>query len=296
MVATDVPAKGKLRFKKIWEDGHKGHGQATFMLSAKQDIIDPADGKILYKKGEVIGKYTLGDDDEIVVDNLPMGTGTSAFTWKEVETLENYALNPSELAVDFQQKDQKQTVYEKALQMKNATIKIRTTALNKRSNGKEANAAKKVEVEDVVSYQGLKEKETYRMHAVLVDKKSGQAIKQADGSVVEASKTFQASKSEGLVRIPLSFDASRLGGSNVVVFETLYGNKEHKDCVIAQHQDLNDTNQTISILPSKIHTQAQSEQGHSYQQIRQGKVKILDKVHYQGLVANQTYKLSLIHI
>ncbi len=30
--------------------------------------------------------------------------------------------------------------------MKNATIKIRTTALNKRSNGKEANAAKKVEV------------------------------------------------------------------------------------------------------------------------------------------------------
>lgn len=292
MVATDVPAKGKLRFKKIWEDGHKGHGQATFMLSAKQDIIDPADGKILYKKGEVIGKYTLGDDDEIVVDNLPMGTGTSAFTWKEVETLENYALNPSELAVDFQQKDQKQTVYEKALQMKNATIKIRTTALNKRSNGKEANAAKKVEVEDVVSYQGLKEKETYRMHAVLVDKKSGQAIKQADGSVVEASKTFQACKSEGLVRIPLSFDASQLGGSDVVVFETLYGNKEHKDCVIAQHQDLNDTNQTISILPSKIHTQAQSEQGHSYQQIRQGKVKILDKVHYQGLVANQTYKLK----
>ena len=165
----------------------------------------------------------MGDDDEIVVDNLPMGTGTSAFTWKEVETLENYALNPSELAVDFQQKDQKQTVYEKALQMKNATIKIRTTALNKRSNGKEANAAKKVEVEDVVSYQGLKEKKTYRMHAVLVDKKSGQAIKQADGSVVEASKTFQASKSEGLVRIPLSFDASQLGGSDVVVFETLYG-------------------------------------------------------------------------
>lgn len=90
----------------------------------------------------------------------------------------------------------------------------------------------------------------------------------------------------------MKFDASNLGGKDYVVYETLYGSGEHKDCEIASHKDLKDENQTITIKDSKISTKAQTENGSHFQQIKQGKVTLSDFVCYEGLVKGQSYILK----
>ena len=45
-----------------------------FKLTAKEDIIDYADGSKIYTKGQEIKKYNLDKKGNLKVDNLPMGT------------------------------------------------------------------------------------------------------------------------------------------------------------------------------------------------------------------------------
>ena len=45
-----------------------------FKLTAKEDIIDMADGSKFYTKGQAVGTYNLTKEGKLTIDNLPMGT------------------------------------------------------------------------------------------------------------------------------------------------------------------------------------------------------------------------------
>lgn len=292
IIAKNPHPKASLTFTKTWQEGQKGHGKAKFQLSAREDIVDPADGKILYQKDEIIGQYELDENDQIELKDLPMGIAYSSFEWKEISTYENYQINENEIKVEFVQKDEEKENYHQEITMKNERISIKTKALNLQSNQKEFNSAKEIEVNDIVTYQGLRKNQTYTLYAQLIDKETGQAVYRLDGSMVDGKKEFKASQKDGSIQVPLKFDASNLGGKDYVVYETLYGSGEHKDCEIASHKDLKDENQTITIKDSKISTKAQTENGSHFQQIKQGKVTLSDFVCYEGLVKGQSYILK----
>ena len=285
IVAKDPSPKASLTFKKTWEEGTKGHGKAKFRLTALEDIVDPADGKVVYQKDEVVGTYELDENDTIQINDLPMGTGRSSFLWEEISTYENYQLNTKKSTVSFVQNDEKTKDYHQDLSMENSLIQIKTKALNKLTNEKEFNSAKEIKVSDVVSYQGLHKKESYVLYAQLVDVET-------ETVVAEGKKEFKAEKEDGSIEVPIQVDASNLGGKNYVVYETLYGTQEHKDCEIASHRDLSDKNQTITIKDSKISTQAHASNESNYQQVKQGKVTLTDTVSYEGLVTGQDYVLK----
>ena len=91
-----------------------------FKLSAKENIIDMADGSVIYKKGQEIKKYNLTKDGKLTITNLPMGT----YEIVETKTLDGLVLNKTKYEVKFEQKDLTTKVYETKLDISNETTLV----------------------------------------------------------------------------------------------------------------------------------------------------------------------------
>ena len=91
-----------------------------FKLSAKENVIDMADGSVIYKKGQEIKKYNLSKDGKLTITNLPMGT----YEIEETKTLDGLALNKTKYEVKFEQKDLTTKVYETKLDISNDTTLV----------------------------------------------------------------------------------------------------------------------------------------------------------------------------
>lgn len=296
-VAFDSRPFGEVHLKKKFTGNIFKHGSVKFDLIATMDIRDASTGKYYYRAGEKVGtSYTLNDKNEINVKNLPMGEGESSYKFVEVSTYENYELDKKEYPVRFVQKDNKTTSYTETVEVTNHPIEIHTTATNAAvKDGKQANSAVEVELKDTVKYSGVVVGRELTMFATLMDKTTGQPVKDASGKTVTGKTVFTPTSREGTVDVKLLFRASDLGGHDVVVFESLLntGLAGHENCEIATHKDLNDEGQTVKILDSKIHTTAKSENGTHEQQIKKdNKYSLVDTVKYEGLVPGQTYKLT----
>ena len=90
------------------------------------------------------------------------------------------------------------------------------------------------------------------------------------------------------------FDASELGGQNLVTFEELYDLKSPEEPVkVAEHKDIDDEGQTVLITERKIsiHTTATDKNGKK--EMEAGKdLTIVDTVTLEGLEIGTKYKLS----
>ena len=109
-----------------------------------------------------------------------------------------------------------------------------------------------VTVVDDVMYSKLKVGERYQLVGVLVDKKTGKNIV-VDNTPIKATKVFTAEAEDGMVTMEFHFDATGLEG-DVTVFEYLslvkdVDNKDLNYYLVAEHTDLNDTEQTFVISP-----------------------------------------------
>ncbi|SEG32499.1 LPXTG-motif cell wall anchor domain-containing protein [Eubacterium ruminantium] len=109
-----------------------------------------------------------------------------------------------------------------------------------------------VTVVDDVMYSKLKVGEKYQLLGVLVDKKTGKNI-MVDGLPVRVTKLFTAEAEDGMITMEFHFDATGLEG-DVTVFEYLslvkdVDNKDLNYYLVAEHTDLNDTEQTFMISP-----------------------------------------------
>ena len=101
-----------------------------------------------------------------------------------------------------------------------------------------------------------------------------------DGKRVENDYTFVADDEEMKVEIFYTFNASSLGGKNLVTFEELYDLSNPDEPVkVAEHKDIEDDGQTVLITERiiKIHTSAMDKDGNK--ELEAGKdVTIIDTV------------------
>ena len=88
-----------------------------FKLYAKENIISPIDGSIIYKKGQEVKTYNLDKDGNLKVEELPMGV----YEIHETKTLDGLVLNDKVYEVKFEQKDLVTKVYEVKLDISNDT-------------------------------------------------------------------------------------------------------------------------------------------------------------------------------
>lgn len=88
-----------------------------FKLSAKEDIIDPADGSIIYKKGQEVNIYNLNKSGDLKIEDIPMG----CYELQEISTLPGLVLNETKYEIKFTQKDTITKVYTETREIVNDT-------------------------------------------------------------------------------------------------------------------------------------------------------------------------------
>ena len=115
---------------------------------------------------------------------------------------------------------------------------IHTTAVNGTDGSKTMVLGTNVTLVDTVTYKGLTAGKTYVLKGTIMDKASGQPIG------VTAEITFTAESADGSTSVIFTFDTTKLQGKILVVFETLYDTQGNP---IADHSDLNDEDQTVSV-------------------------------------------------
>ena len=172
-------------------------------------------------------------------------------------------------------------------------ITIHTTATDKETGEKIIVAGKKVTIVDTVTLDGLEEGRKYQLKGWQMLKEENAELL-IDGKRVESDYTFVADSEKMKVEISYTFDASELGGQNLVTFEELYDLKNPEEPVkVAEHKDIDDEGQTVLITERKIsiHTTATDKNGKK--EIEAGKdLTIVDTVTLEGLEIGTNYKLS----
>lgn len=135
--------------------------------------------------------------------------------------------------------------------VKLAPSTIGTTATDKSDGDHELMAGKDAVITDEVKYEGLIPGKEYTLHATLMDKKTGEPLKDADKGVTAELK-FTPNSENGTVSIDLGeFDATSLDGHTLVVFEELTKQSDidgdTTDVTVAEHKDINDEGQSVTV-------------------------------------------------
>ena len=171
-------------------------------------------------------------------------------------------------------------------------ISIHTTATGK-DGEKSIVAGKEVTIVDMVTLDGLEKGTKYQLKGWQMLKEENTELL-IDGQRVESDYTFTADSEEMKIEIEYTFNASSLGGQNLVTFEELYDlSNEDEPVKVAEHKDIDDEGQTVLITERiiSIHTTATSEDGKK--EIEAGKdVTIIDTVTLDGLEVGTKYQLK----
>lgn len=145
VTVTDKAVKGEISVAKkgevltgydeenkqfVYEE--KNLAGAVIRLEANKDILDPADGSVIYKAGEVIGRLTTtGDVKKDKFANLPLGS----YALVEESAPTNYILDESKHVVELEYKDDKTAIISKTQTIVNERQKYEV-AVGKFEDGK----------------------------------------------------------------------------------------------------------------------------------------------------------------
>ena len=148
-----------------------------------------------------------------------------------------------------------------------------------------AEAAGKVTLTDEVAYENLVAGQEYELSGTLVDRGTGEAVTDGDGSPVTAKTKLVPALSSGTATVTFELDASGLAGRSLVAFEEL----SQGGTTVAAHADVNDGGQTV--LFPRIGTTATDAEDGSHEAAADGDVTITDEVVYENLVPGREYEL-----
>lgn len=173
-------------------------------------------------------------------------------------------------------------------------ISIHTTATDKVTGEKSIVAGKSVTIVDTVTLDGLVKGTKYQLKGwEMVKSENAELI--VNGERVENDYTFTAKDSKMEVEIAFIFNASALGGKDLVTFEELYDLTNPDESVkVAEHKDIEDDGQTVTIEEREItiHTTA-TDKATGEKMIVAGKdVTIIDTVTLDGLEKGVKYQLK----
>lgn len=163
--------------------------------------------------------------------------------------------------------------------------KIRTQIRDKITENEMLERSEEATVVDRVFYWNLTPGTEYTVVGTLMDKATGEVLRDQYNEPVMTEHKFTAEDYEGYVDIEFKLDTTRLENATIVAFEIL----KVGSTVIARHEDLTDKDQTAFIC--KLRTTAQDE-------TKQSKVipvvensKIIDTVAFENLSVGHQYKM-----
>ncbi len=185
-----------------------------------------------------------------------------------------------------------------------------TTTLTDAADSHSVNCGKSIELKDKVHFENLTAGYEYKIRGSLVDRMSGEIFKDKDGKEYTSEVSFKADSSLGAlskdsrgrdmvtgdVYVKFTLDSSYLyskafengaGSLAIVCVEELY----FRDILIAEHKDLDDTDQTVTVGP-KISTAATDSKTNTGVLTLSEVVTINDKVSFEGLNPGDSFILT----
>ena len=171
----------------------------------------------------------------------------------------------------------------------NQTIHIpgaQTTAKENNSGIKHAIAQKNMVITDTITYKNLLPGKTYKVSGILMDKATGKPLKTPDNKDITVEKEFKAASADGSVEVKFAFDGSQMAGKTIVVFEEVYFNGH----LIAEHKDLQDSNQTIYV--PDIGTTLVDKKSESHMAFAEKDMVLTDTITYKNLIPGKEYKVT----
>ena len=209
--------------------------------TVKGTLMDRDTGAVFLVDGKpVTAEKTFTAEKPDGVVELEFTFDGSALRGTVIVVFEDLFYKSKRVATHADLTDKDQTVYYPAVQ---THVEDQT---------KRVQPVENVTVVDDVMYSKLKVGESYQLVGVLVDKKTGKNIV-VDNTPIKATKVFTAEAEDGMITMEFHFDATGLDG-DVTVFEYLslvkdVDNKDLNYYLVAEHTDLNDTEQTFVISP-----------------------------------------------
>ena len=140
---------------------------------------------------------------------------------------------------------------------------------------------KEVELKDTVTYENLAVGKEYTVKGQLINKATQQPVK-------EVTAKFTPKDKSGTTDVVFKVNPKEIGAGEFVVFETVYNNKGTE---IAEHKDINDTDQTVVLKDASIGTTATIE-GDKVINSKDKEVELKDTVSYKGLIPGKKYTLK----
>ena len=244
-------------------------------------------------KGTLMNKATgepVTDDEENPV------TAEKTFTAKKVKgtaemtfTFDSTKLAGADIVV-FEELYQKENLIAEHTDItdEEQTIhfpEIGTKAMDQETNTNVSKADREITLVDTVSYSNLQPGKKYKLMGTLMDKETGEPVKDAKGKEITAETSFKPETSDGTVNVTFAFDGSNLAGKTLVVFESL----ERNDTVYAVHTDINDQAQTI-YFPGIGTTAKEAVSGTKFG--KADKITLVDTVSYRNLTPGTEYILK----
>lgn len=142
---------------------------------------------------------------------------------------------------------------------------------------------------DRAEYSNLDAGDMYRMVGTLMDKGTGEPVRDAEGNPITSEKVFVAEDVKGFVELAFGFDATTVQG-DVVVFETLY--KDGEDEPVAKHEDIDDYYQTVKIYEPAIGTTLVDGMDGDKTIVSDETIKLVDTVTYKNLVPGKEHTVT----
>lgn len=209
-------------------------------------MVKEENAELLIDGKRVESDYTfIADDEEMEVEiaytfNAYALGGKNLVTFEELYDVSN-PKEPVKVAEHKDIEDDGQTVL-----ITERIINIHTTAADLDGN-KEIQADKEVTIIDTVTLEGLEVGTNYQLKGwQMVKEENAELI--IDGKRVENDYTFIADKENMTVEIAFTFNASELGGKQLVTFEELYDlSNPDEPKKVAEHKDIEDDGQTVTI-------------------------------------------------
>ena len=253
--------------------------------TVKGKLMDKATGKVLKDKDgkEITAKktFTVTKDNSTITGDGASGAVDLSYEFdstllkgKTTVVFEKLFYDGKEIATHEDINDEGQSVHFPA---------IKTTAKSKETNTKQGMPRENETIIDKVHYENLIVGKEYKVKATLMDKDTGEAIKDKDGNKITGEKTFIAEKASGTVDVPITYNSLLRQGKTTVVFEDLRYNERR----IAIHADINDEGQSIEY--PDIKTVAKIKK---YGKLEDNKFTIVDKVSYTNLAVGKEYTLK----
>ena len=244
--------------------------------------------------GSVIEEW-ISTDQEHLIYALPVGK----YILREITAPYGYDVAED---VEFVIKD---NVIEHHVEMKNKPLEITTNAVNAENAAHHGEASDSEVITDRVRISGLYAGRTYKVTGYLVDKTTGEQLKDSNGKTVVSETEFTAEAETAVKDLSFTVDTSSFTKDSAAVgFERLYrtsavhdtaqpGNQgeEQLPIELTKHEDMNCESQTIR-YGGIVSTMALDEKGRS-KGIKAGKSSMIkDYVEYKGLSSEESYTLE----